>query len=233
MPSRPRGRRRRLLQDRARPARRRPVRRGLCAERLQLRPRRKHRRRAQIRPTPTAISAPTATSPGPSRSRPTSYRTSICSAPDELAYIANHYIYTDHAQVLTASAGASYLWNGTRFSADDLWQRPALGLCQHRSRAILHSSQFRPVARFQHCRRRTSRPRCASTSSMCSTRSTRSGTDRASACSRRNLDRVAGSLSAFRRNFKFGPEPGSLIEERTTCGIAARCAGTVASFVSE
>jgi len=36
---------------------------------------------------------------------------------DELAYIANNYIYTDHAQTWTASAGASYLWQGTRFSA--------------------------------------------------------------------------------------------------------------------
>jgi outer membrane receptor protein involved in Fe transport len=37
--------------------------------------------------------------------------------PDELAFVANHYIFTDHAQQLTASAGASYLWDGTRFSA--------------------------------------------------------------------------------------------------------------------
>jgi outer membrane receptor protein involved in Fe transport len=36
---------------------------------------------------------------------------------DELAYIANNYIYTDHAQTWTASAGASYLWQDTRFSA--------------------------------------------------------------------------------------------------------------------
>jgi len=36
---------------------------------------------------------------------------------DELAYIANNYIYTDHAQTWTASAGASYLWHDTRFSA--------------------------------------------------------------------------------------------------------------------
>ncbi len=42
-------------------------------------------------------------------------------APDELAFIANHYIYTDHAQTLTASAGASYLWNGTRFSASMIY----------------------------------------------------------------------------------------------------------------
>jgi outer membrane receptor protein involved in Fe transport/opacity protein-like surface antigen len=38
--------------------------------------------------------------------------------PDEIAYIANHYVYTDHAQVWTGSAGMSYLWNGTRYSAD-------------------------------------------------------------------------------------------------------------------
>lgn len=41
--------------------------------------------------------------------------------PDELAYIASHYINTDHSQVLTASAGASYLWNGTRFSANMIY----------------------------------------------------------------------------------------------------------------
>jgi hypothetical protein len=37
---------------------------------------------------------------------------------DELAYIVTHYVYTDHAQRVTASAGASYLWQGTRFSVD-------------------------------------------------------------------------------------------------------------------
>ncbi|SHL76769.1 Outer membrane receptor proteins, mostly Fe transport [Bradyrhizobium lablabi] len=41
--------------------------------------------------------------------------------PDRLAYIATHYIYTDHSQTLTASAGASYLWNGTRFSASMIY----------------------------------------------------------------------------------------------------------------
>jgi outer membrane receptor protein involved in Fe transport len=40
---------------------------------------------------------------------------------DEIDYIATHYIYTDHAQVLTGSAGASYLWNGTRFSASMIY----------------------------------------------------------------------------------------------------------------
>jgi outer membrane receptor protein involved in Fe transport len=38
--------------------------------------------------------------------------------PDELAFIANNYIFTDHAQTWTGSAGASYLWWGTQFTAD-------------------------------------------------------------------------------------------------------------------
>jgi outer membrane receptor protein involved in Fe transport len=37
---------------------------------------------------------------------------------DELAYIRTHYVYTDHAQTWTGSAGMSYLSNGTRYSAD-------------------------------------------------------------------------------------------------------------------
>ncbi len=36
----------------------------------------------------------------------------------ELDYIAEHYIDLDHEQKMTASGGASYLWLGTRFSAD-------------------------------------------------------------------------------------------------------------------
>jgi outer membrane receptor protein involved in Fe transport len=38
---------------------------------------------------------------------------------DDLAYIADHYIFTDHSQTVTASAGVSYLWRQhTRVSAD-------------------------------------------------------------------------------------------------------------------
>jgi outer membrane receptor protein involved in Fe transport len=39
-------------------------------------------------------------------------------APDDLVYIANHYIHLDHEQQVTASAGASYEWQGTRLSGD-------------------------------------------------------------------------------------------------------------------
>jgi outer membrane receptor protein involved in Fe transport len=39
-------------------------------------------------------------------------------APADLAYIASHYIFLDHDQTVTASAGAAYRWQGSIFSAD-------------------------------------------------------------------------------------------------------------------
>jgi len=39
---------------------------------------------------------------------------------DELNFIRAHYIYLDHDQRYTTSVGVSYLWQGTRFSADML-----------------------------------------------------------------------------------------------------------------
>ncbi|MEP6966867.1 MAG: TonB-dependent receptor [Pseudomonadota bacterium] len=39
-------------------------------------------------------------------------------SPDDLAYIRTHYIYLDHDQTYTASAGVSYLWRGTRVGGD-------------------------------------------------------------------------------------------------------------------
>jgi outer membrane receptor protein involved in Fe transport len=41
-------------------------------------------------------------------------------SPDDLAYIHEHYIVTDHSQLITASAGLSYQWDRTRFSVDFL-----------------------------------------------------------------------------------------------------------------
>jgi outer membrane receptor protein involved in Fe transport len=41
--------------------------------------------------------------------------------PDEFAYIASHYIPTDHSQVLTASAGGSYKWHDTTFTASMIY----------------------------------------------------------------------------------------------------------------
>jgi outer membrane receptor for ferrienterochelin and colicins len=38
--------------------------------------------------------------------------------PSELAYIKTHYIYLDHDQTYSFSAGVSYLWLGARFGAD-------------------------------------------------------------------------------------------------------------------
>jgi len=39
----------------------------------------------------------------------------------DLGWIANHYISLDHEQQRTASGGVSYVWAGTRFSADFLY----------------------------------------------------------------------------------------------------------------
>jgi outer membrane receptor protein involved in Fe transport len=41
--------------------------------------------------------------------------------PDEIDYIARHYIYTDHAQTLTGSAGASYVVEGVRGSVSMIY----------------------------------------------------------------------------------------------------------------
>jgi outer membrane receptor protein involved in Fe transport len=38
--------------------------------------------------------------------------------PGDLSYIATHYIPLDHQQIVSLSAGASYVWLGTRFSTD-------------------------------------------------------------------------------------------------------------------
>jgi len=38
--------------------------------------------------------------------------------PEQLNYISDHYIYTDHSQIVSASAGISYNWQGTHLNAD-------------------------------------------------------------------------------------------------------------------
>jgi outer membrane receptor protein involved in Fe transport len=42
-------------------------------------------------------------------------------APDELKYISNHYVFLDHDQTFTSSAGGSYRWNGFTFSFDGIY----------------------------------------------------------------------------------------------------------------
>ncbi|MBS0316332.1 MAG: TonB-dependent receptor [Proteobacteria bacterium] len=41
--------------------------------------------------------------------------------PAELAYIADHWVHTDHDQTWTASAGLAYKWQGTQYTADALF----------------------------------------------------------------------------------------------------------------
>lgn len=42
-------------------------------------------------------------------------------SPDDLAFIATHFIPLDHQQIVSVSAGASYAWQQVRFSADLLY----------------------------------------------------------------------------------------------------------------
>ena len=69
---------------------------------------------------------------------------------DDLNYIADNYIHLDHEGRVAASGGASYLWMGTRFSADVLFgtglrtDRHAAGRLDHpewRPRAELYADQ--------------------------------------------------------------------------------------------
>ena len=84
-------------------------------------------RRAHHVPTPSAASPPTATWPPPS-----SWRKGIVSAQalfdaDDLAYIHEHYIVTDHSQLITASAGALLPLAETRASASTSWRAAGCG----------------------------------------------------------------------------------------------------------
>jgi outer membrane receptor protein involved in Fe transport len=58
-------------------------------------------------------------------------------SPEDLAYIASNYIYTDHSQWVTASGGIAYTWRDTRFSADMLY---GSGLRQDSSAGIPNGS---------------------------------------------------------------------------------------------
>ncbi len=39
----------------------------------------------------------------------------------ELDYIANNWVYCDHDQFITASAGVSYTWRGTKYTVDGIY----------------------------------------------------------------------------------------------------------------
>ena len=62
-------------------------------------------------------------------------------------YVQNHYIPTDHSQTWTGSAGASYLWKGTRFSTDLIFGSGLRdGIRQSDDGAGLCAGQCRTVA---------------------------------------------------------------------------------------
>ena len=79
-------------------------------------------------------------------------------SPDDLAYIADHYIYTDHSQFYSASAGASYNLYGTRLNADMIYGTgPARGCgrrAEWRRGGALPSAQSRRHPSVFGCLRR-------------------------------------------------------------------------------
>ena len=72
---------------------------------------------------------------------------------DDLAYIANNYVSTDHAQQWTGSAGASYLWDGTASAPAWSTAVAAQRVCQYRPCCALRHRQFWRFARDHGPRR--------------------------------------------------------------------------------
>ena len=127
-------------------------------------------------------------------------------------YVANHYIYLDHDQRYSVSAGGSYLWQGTRFGGDliygsglraDLPLATPFPTADGPLDAIPNGEElpgyvqvnFSVTHRFDRRRRRAAGIALRRDQRR-STRSIRSATAPASASSRRNSARGAGSSLA-------------------------------------
>ena len=142
--------------------------------------------------------------------------------PDELAYIANHYIYLDHEEIWSSSFGASYRWHATTVSLDGIY---GSGLRAHTAPTWSRTaSPCRPTrcSTSRSCSTSTSsrppgRSTCASTSSTCSTRRMRSATAPASAWASPSGAPAADSSSACRRS--------SEALRRATASPATLCTG--------
>ena len=60
--------------------------------------------------------------------------------PDEFAYIRDHWVFLDHDQRFTGSAGIAYSWNDWSFSADALYGNGLRArLCQHAKESSLRN----------------------------------------------------------------------------------------------
>ena len=181
--------------------------------------------------TRTARSRPTAISRWRGRSRPIRSRTNSCSTMrrrfptlgglTEFQYLQTHWVYTDHSQWVTASAGGDLsvlrptgasgrvdVGIGRRrvrhqvFGRHDLRQRLARRRRQYQHGAAIHPVQRRHRARIPMAARSEADDGALRRRSICSTRSTSSATAAASACSRRNTARGAAISLACRRNFR-------------------------------
>ena len=149
--------------------------------------------------------------PGPGRSPPTSCRTNICSAPTISPTSPAHYINTDHAQQWTGSAGASYLWHDTRFSASMVYGSGLRAdLILPDGSDIPNSDHVAPYATanigISHEIKQPDGKPVTVRFDVVNVFDTiyELGTDLASACSRRNMASAAAISSGFRRNCEVG-----------------------------
>ena len=132
----------------------------------------------------------------------------------ELQYLNSHWIFTDHNQFVTGSAGASYQFCGRALTPGELWWNSICGTTLTGDMIYgsglrtgdANISSMRPYEQFNVGIKRDfwmpdNKPvTCASTSSTSPTRSIRSATAPASACSPRNSARAAAITSAFPKN---------------------------------
>ena len=130
---------------------------------------------------------------------------------DDFPYIATHYIYTDHAQTWTGSAGASYRWLGTLVSADLIYGSGLRSGFANTDHVSPYTQVNLGLSREFSRRHGASRSRSASMSSTFSTTHMNCAAAPASACSPRNMAR-AGVIR--------GAEAGVLTLAWTTRGSA-------------
>ena len=122
-------------------------------------------------------------------------------------YLLTNWHYTDDMQLMTGSAGVSYRWNGTLFTADLIYGS-GLRTGDLEDNGVPPNSEHVPpyavvnvgVSTISNGRRMSSRSQCVSTSSICSTRFTSFAMAAASASSLRNLARAAAFMWAYRRS---------------------------------
>ncbi len=121
--------------------------------------------------------------------------------PDEFAYIRKNWVFLDHDQRFTGSAGISYTWNDWRLAIDGLYGNGLRRGFANPQRTI--PTRLLTLACSVESRSRRRQPsKSVSMSSIFSTRSTNCVTAAALESGRRNSASVAVSTEPSPTNFK-------------------------------